>query len=200
MMNIVYLHGFQSNSNSVKGQILRRHCADLNGVHVHLPDLNMPPLQVMQQMSELIEGLDNVVLVGSSLGGFYATQLMARHHIPAVLINPAVYPWQLFRDLFGETALPYQLTETWCLDDAQLNQMQALAVSKVENADQLLVLLQQGDETLDYRDAADFYSAAQAGMAMLITEVGGTHGMDDFAEKIPMLLQFLSDAVKNMPK
>ncbi len=64
MMNIVYLHGFQSNSNSVKGQILRRHCADLNGVHVHLPDLNMPPLQVMQQMSELIEGLDDVVLVG----------------------------------------------------------------------------------------------------------------------------------------
>ncbi len=75
-----------------------------------------------------------------------------------MLINPAVYPWQLFRDLFGETALPYQVTETWCLDDAQLNSNAGiwlyLRLSRCRI--NLLVLLQQGDETLDYRDALAF--------------------------------------------
>ena len=114
-MNIIYLHGFKSNSNSIKGKLLQHYCAKYPEIQVHLPDLNMSPNAAIAHVSELIESMHNVALLGSSLGGFYATHLVAQHAVPAVLINPAMRPWQLFRELFDEQ-LPYQVHPNWCLD------------------------------------------------------------------------------------
>lgn len=194
-MNIIYLHGFQSSALSIKGQQLKQYFAGNNAVTVHLPDLNQAPLQVMQQMSALIESLQNVTLVGSSLGGFYATQLVAKYGVPAVLINPAMRPWQLFRELFADADLPYQVTPDWVLDNTQLDQLAQMAHSFVQDADKILVLLQQGDEVLDYREAQRYYSGGSH-RALVITAAQGNHAMDNFAEKIPMLFRFLSDCIK----
>ena len=191
-MNIIYLHGFQSSTLSIKGQYIQAFCQ--NQHHVHLPDLNMPPEQVLAHVSEMIECLDQVVLIGSSLGGFYATQLVAKHAVPAVLINPAMRPWQLFHDLFG-AELPYVVNAQWTLDQTQLDQLEQMAVPFVQDADKILVLLQQDDEVLDYREAQRYYSNA-AHQSMIITEANGNHAMDNFADKIPMALQFLSDCIK----
>ncbi|MEG1488077.1 YqiA/YcfP family alpha/beta fold hydrolase [Acinetobacter sp.] len=191
-MNIIYLHGFQSSTLSIKGQFIQAFCQ--NQHHVHLPDLNMPPEQVLAHVSEMIECLDQVVLIGSSLGGFYATQLVAKHAVPAVLINPAMRPWQLFHDLFG-AELPYVVNAQWTLDQTQLDQLKQMAVPFVQDADKILVLLQQDDEVLDYREAQRYYSNA-AHQSMIITEANGNHAMDNFADKIPMALQFLSDCIK----
>jgi len=197
-MNVIYLHGFKSSAQSVKGQLLQRYCAQRGGPQVHLPDLNAPPQQALHQVSELIQRLDGAALVGSSLGGFYAVQLAARHGIPAALINPAMQPWALFRSLFAAEQLPYAVTERWTLDEAQLDYLEQAAVPHAPNAGQILALLQRGDEVLDYRQAQSFFSQP-AGRAMIISEAQGSHGMDDFAGKIPMLLQFLADAVQNKP-
>ncbi len=190
-MNLIYLHGFKSSALSIKGQQLKhyceRHCPE---IRVHLPDLNLPPVQALARVANLIETLDHVALVGSSLGGFYATQLVARYAVPAVLINPAMRPWQLFHDLFAEQ-LPYPVTADWSLDQAQLQQLEQLACKQPQHADKILLLLQQGDEVLDYRDAQRYYSAARPA-ALIITDAQGNHGMDDFADKIPLLLEFLS--------
>ena len=191
-MNIIYLHGFQSSTLSIKGQFIQAFCQ--NQHHVHLPDLNMPPQQVLAHVSAMIECLDQVVLIGSSLGGFYATQLVAKHAVPAVLINPAMRPWQLFHDLFG-AELPYVVNAQWTLDQTQLDQLEQMAVPFVQDADKILVLLQQDDEVLDYREAQRYYSNA-AHQSMIITEANGNHAMDNFADKIPMALQFLSDCIK----
>lgn len=191
-MNIIYLHGFQSSPLSIKGQYIQAFCQ--NQHHVHLPDLNMPPEQVLAHVSEMIECLDQVVLIGSSLGGFYATQLVAKHAVPAVLINPAMRPWQLFHDLFG-SELPYAVNAKWTLDQTQLDQLEQMAVPFVQDADKILVLLQQDDEVLDYREAQRYYSNA-AHQSMIMTEANGNHAMDNFADKIPMALQFLSDCIK----
>lgn len=191
-MNIIYLHGFQSGALSIKGQFIQAFCQ--NQHHVHLPDLNMPPEQVLAHVSEMIECLDQVVLIGSSLGGFYATQLVAKHAVPAVLINPAMRPWQLFHDLFG-AELPYVVNAQWTLDQTQLDQLEQMAVPFVQDADKILVLLQQDDEVLDYREAQRYYSNA-AHQSMIMTEANGNHAMDNFADKIPMALQFLSDCIK----
>ena len=191
-MNIIYLHGFQSSPLSIKGQFIQAFCQ--NQHHVHLPDLNMPPEQVLAHVSEMIECLDQVVLIGSSLGGFYATQLVAKHAVPAVLINPAMRPWQLFHDLFG-SELPYMVNAQWTLDQTQLDQLEQMAVPFVQDADKILVLLQQDDEVLDYREAQRYYSNA-AHQSMIMTEANGNHAMDNFADKIPMALQFLSDCIK----
>ena len=135
-----------------------------------------------------------MVLIGSSLGGFYATQLVAKHAVPAVLINPAMRPWQLFHDLFG-SELPYAVNAQWTLDQTQLDQLEQMAVPFVQDADKILVLLQQDDEVLDYREAQRYYSNA-AHQSMIMTEANGNHAMDNFADKIPMALQFLSDCIK----
>ena len=194
-MNIIYLHGFQSNALAFKGHALKDFCQRHTHVTVHLPDLNMPPQQVMAYVSQMIESLEQVALVGSSLGGFYATQLVAKYDIPAVLINPAMRPWQLFDDLFGHRQIPYLVNANWTLDEQQLQHLQQMAVPFVQNADKILVLLQQGDEVLDYREAQGYYSRASH-QCLVITEANGQHAMANFADKIPMLLQFLSDCIK----
>ena len=155
----------------------------------------MPPEQVMSLMSEMIQDLDQVALIGSSLGGFYATQLVAKHHVPAVLINPVMRPWQLFYDLFDQVNIPYVVNAHWTLEHTQLDQLKHMAVPFVPDASKILVLLQQDDEILDYREAQRYYSFPLH-QSMMITEAKGSHAMNNFVDKIPMALQFLSDCIK----
>jgi len=196
-MEIIYLHGFRSSPMSIKGQQLKHYCAKLDDVHVHLPDLNLSPDQVIKRVFTLIETLQNqkVVLVGSSLGGFYATYFVAKYACPVVLINPAMQPWQLFQDLFGIERIPLKVTESWTLDHDQLQQLQSIADTKLHHADKILVLLQQGDEVLDYRQAQRYYSAARPS-SLILTDANGNHAMDDFEEKLPLILEFLSAAIQ----
>jgi hypothetical protein len=194
-MNIIYLHGFKSSALSIKGQLIQVFCQQHPSYQVHLPDLNMPPEQVLAYVSEMIQSLEDVVLIGSSLGGFYATQLVAKYGVPAVLINPAMRPWQLFHDLFAHENIPYMVNDHWTLDHAQLQQLQQMAVPYVQDAGKILVLLQQGDEVLDYREAQRYYSAPLY-QSMIVTEAKGSHAMNNFVDKIPMALQFLSDCIK----
>lgn len=195
-MQIIYLHGFQSSPMSKKGQQLEQYCTNFEHADVHLPDLNKPPEHVLRDVSKLIESLplDQVRLVGSSLGGFYATYLVAKYGCPAVLINPAMQPWQLFEDLFGIEQIPLKVTDSWTLDADQLQQLQSIADTKLKHADKILVLLQRGDEVLDYRQAQRYYNAAQPS-ALILTDADGNHAMDDFEEKLPFVLRFLSKAL-----
>ncbi|UTO19643.1 esterase [Acinetobacter sp. Z1] len=196
-MQIIYLHGFRSSPMSKKGQQLYQYCAQFDDVDVHLPDLNQSPELVIAQISQLIESLtlQQVVLVGSSLGGFYATYFVAKYGCAAVLINPAMQPWQLFEDLFGIGQIPLKVTESWTLDIHQLQQLQSIAETKLNHADKILVLLQQGDEVLDYRQAQRYYSATHP-CSLILTDVGGNHAMDDFEEKLPFIFEFLSAAIQ----
>lgn len=196
-MQIIYLHGFRSSPMSIKGQQLSQYCANNESAQVHLPDLNLTPAFVIEQISQLIKTFprEQVVLVGSSLGGFYATYFVAKYACPAVLINPAMQPWQLFQDLFGIEQIPLKITESWTLDTHQLQQLQSIADTKLNHADKILVLLQQGDEVLDYHQAQRYYSAVHPS-ALILTDVGGNHAMDDFEEKLPLILEFLSAALQ----
>lgn len=195
-MQIIYLHGFQSSPMSKKGKQLEQYCTNVEHADVHLPDLNKPPEHVLRDVSKLIESLPlhQVRLVGSSLGGFYATYLVAKYGCPAVLINPAMQPWQLFEDLFGIEQIPLKVTDSWTLDADQLQQLQSIADTKLKHADKILVLLQRGDEVLDYRQAQRYYNAAQPS-ALILTDADGNHAMDDFEEKLPFVLRFLSTAL-----
>ena len=193
-MNVIYLHGFASSPHSIKAKLLQAYCSQHADLKLHLPDLNCNVQQVLQNISELIDRLSDVVLIGSSFGGFYATQMVVKHQVPAVLINPAMRPWQLFRDLYGKDQLPYVVHPHWTLDDAQLDFLEQIAVSNDHDFSKILVLLQQGDEVLNYQEAVDYYSATHP--AMLMSEAKGNHAMDDFADKIPLALQFLSDCLQ----
>ena len=105
-----------------------------------------------------------------------------------------MHPYPLFMRLFGQGQIPLQATADWTLDEPQLQQLAAMDIPIVQDASKLLVLLQQGDEVLDYREAQRYYNQAQT-PSMIMTEVGGNHAMENFADKIPMLLTFLALAI-----
>lgn len=100
MITIIYLHGFKSSGESDKVQQLRNHFKDT--VKIEGPTLSPNPNQVISQISNLIRSIDGpIILVGTSLGGFYATYLSARFDIPAFIINPSLKPYETLKSKVG---------------------------------------------------------------------------------------------------
>ncbi|PHS00652.1 MAG: esterase YqiA [Oceanobacter sp.] len=187
----LYLHGFLSSPASEKAQQMMA----LYQEHPELGSLSTPfvhfsPTEAMalaeSQLLELKEKHDKVWLVGSSLGGFYATWLAEKYEVPAVLINPAVRPFDLFRHYLGEHK-HYHNGETYLLEAHHLDELEALHCADITHPKNLLLLLQTADETLDYRHAAELYRQCPAWV-----EGGGTHSFDGFIDRVPQMLGHLS--------
>ena len=186
---ILYIHGFNSSSQSYKARQLKGFL-DSHGCEnaYAIPDLDFQPDKAIAGLQEIIEQRRNkqrIGLIGSSLGGYYATWLAQQYDLRAVLVNPAVYSYRLLRQHVGPQA-NYHSGERYQLTLEHVDQLRPLEVEKLRQPDDFLVLLQTGDETLDYRDAAEKYQACH-----LQIEQGGSHGFDDFQQKIPEILRFL---------
>ncbi|AOA59713.1 YqiA/YcfP family alpha/beta fold hydrolase [Acinetobacter larvae] len=198
-MHILYLHGFRSGTQSIKAQQLKAYCAKHRQFTFHCPDLNAPPRQVIAKLADILMTLQAqqqpVALIGSSLGGFYATYFVAKFHLPVVLINPVVRPWQVFAQRYNLADLPLYISPQWQLDATQLQDLKLLAINRLATDAKVLLLIQRGDEVLDYREAERYYSQVPHN-SLIISELGGDHSMSNFSDKIPMLLEFLSYSVQ----
>jgi predicted esterase YcpF (UPF0227 family) len=144
----------------------------------------LPPLasDAIRVVEELMPP-GNCCFIGSSLGGFYATHLAEKHDQKAVLINPAVDPHVGLRAYLGtqknlHTGAPYELTE------AHLGGWEKLYASKITPARYLLIV-ETGDEVLDYRKAVARYAGAEQ-----IVMPGGDHSLQSFPQHLPRILQF----------
>jgi predicted esterase YcpF (UPF0227 family) len=125
------------------------------------------------------------MLIGSSLGGYYATYLANHYGLRAALINPAVRPYLLLRDYLGEqrnyhTGAVHEVTE------AQMQELLDIEVKELAAPENFLVMLQTGDETLDYREAATKYAESR-----LKIHEGGDHSYQGFDDELPQLFAFL---------
>jgi predicted esterase YcpF (UPF0227 family) len=183
---LVYLHGFNSSPQSHKARVLRD-ALDARGLaHLYAcPALPHEPAAALAAAERVIEShrAADICLVGSSLGGFYATHLAETHSLRAVLINPAIDPHVGLRAYLGpqqnlHTGAQYQLTER------HLEQWAQRYVHEVTPA-RYLLLVETGDEVLDYRHAVRRYRGAQ----QIVVE-GGDHTLQSFASHIPRILQF----------
>ena len=186
---IVYLHGLNSSPQSVKARAL----GDAIGA---LPDSKRPlyfvpqlahrPDVAMREVRAWIEAHDptSIVLVGSSLGGFYATHLAERYGVRAVLINPAVRPYENLVPYLGRQRNLYT-GEEYELTREHFAELQALKVDKITRPDRYFLLVQTGDEILDWREAVTFY-----GSAWQSVRGGGDHAFRNFSEQIPAILRF----------
>ena len=183
--SILYLHGFCSSPASRKSQLL---AAALNarglGQRFFCPALaHVPDVAIAQ--AELIIGQHDgpLTLVGSSLGGYYATHLAERFNLRAVLINPAVVaPVSL--DAFIGTQTNLYTGESFDFTAEHIAQLRALEVKRV-TPERYLLLVENGDELLDYRQAVARY----AGCRQVVLE-GGDHSFTRFPEMLPQLLEF----------
>ncbi len=180
---IVYLHGFNSSPQSHKAQLLRRYMAE-RGLEAQYACPGLPPLasRAIAEIERLPLG-PKTCLVGSSLGGFYATWLAEKHGAKAALLNPAIDPHVGLRAYLGtqqnlHSGEPYQLTET------HLRGWEALYVPRITPARYLLIV-ETGDEVLDYRKALERY----AGAAQVVVQ-GGDHTLQSFPQHIAEILRF----------
>jgi predicted esterase YcpF (UPF0227 family) len=181
---IVYLHGFNSSPQSHKAQVLQRYVRE-RGLEKEFACPALPPLpsEAIQMAERVIAGKENPCLVGSSLGGFYATYLAEKHGLKAVLINPAIDPHIGLRAYLGpqtnlHTGEPYELTE------AHLEEWARLYCPRITPG-RYLVIVETGDEVLDYRKAVERYAGAEQ-----LVIPGGDHSLQSFAQHLARILEF----------
>ena len=184
-MTLLYLHGFSSARISHKAQVLQAHMDRIGcGAQFQAPDLPHRPAQAIALLENLIlQAPGKPTLVGSSLGGFYATYLAERHDLKAVLINPAVAPYRLLASLLGPqqnfyTGERYELTEQHMLE------LQDLEIEHL-HPERYFLLVQTGDEVLDYRDVVARYAGAKQHVIP-----GGDHGFQNFEQYLDEILAF----------
>lgn len=183
---LIYIHGFNSSSLSFKAGLMQERMATLGqGGACVCPELDHRPQRAVAQLEALIEsaGRMPVALVGSSLGGYYATWLAEKHALRAALVNPAVQPYELLCGHLGPlrnlyTGAQYEFTAR------HLAELRALEVPRITPA-RYLLLVATGDETLDYRRAVAKYQ----GCDQIVVD-GGDHAFSAFADYLDIVLAF----------
>lgn len=201
-MQIVYIHGLDSDSNAEKGQLLADYCAKhFPQIKVVIPDLNLSPQQAIKKLQDYIAEDPDTGLVGSSLGGFYATMMSNLTGNRVVLLNPSTDVGNSLKRFFPKDfdALPedyvgHTTVGGWDIRKSDIEWFIDHRPSCVTYPDKVLLIVKMGDELLDYQQAVDYYSQTQAGQngqCHIIIEEGGEHQMKDFNTKLAQVVQFL---------
>ena len=183
--HLLYLHGFRSSPRSFKAQRLQAWlAAHRPEVHWWCPQLPPSPRAAMALVRQGIEAWPaaSSAVLGSSLGGFYATAVAQATGWPAVLLNPAV-------DLaayIGELTAFHDPEQHFFFRAEYVDELRDLVVPAITHPERFFAVIAKGDEVLDWREMAARYAGAQ----MRLLE-GGDHALSDFDEHLPHILSFL---------
>jgi len=181
---IIYLHGFNSSPASFKANLLRQKLESMGrGAEFSAPALPHRPSAAIRVLGAEVARHPGAVLVGSSLGGYYATWLAEKHGLKAVLLNPAVRPYELLAPLVGRQK-NFHTGEEHDFTAQHVVELRALEVERITSARYLLIVA-KGDEVLDYRRAVERYR----GCRQIVIE-GSDHGMSDFSDHLNAVLAF----------
>ncbi len=188
MPYLLYLHGFNSAPQSLKAQQASQYFAEhWPRVPLQVPALNVSPHLAMQSIYHLLEQAQTYCagVIGSSLGGYYALHLYAKFGLPAVLINPAIYPYRRLREYLGENT-NYYTGERYQVLPQHMQELQDLQLPLRVDPARLYLLTQTHDETLDWREAIEHLAGAK-----VWAQFGGSHAFDDFDATLPSIADFL---------
>ncbi|MFA7553074.1 MAG: YqiA/YcfP family alpha/beta fold hydrolase [Spongiibacteraceae bacterium] len=186
---LIYIHGFLSSSQSQKAQQVRDYIeAEKLPIDFIAPTLSNYPLASYQQLQQLVEQHQPcpVAVIGSSMGGFMATALVQQYGVRAVVINPAIKPYHLIGAVLGQHTNPYTGVD-FCLTTEHTDELRQLEVTTINEPEKIMVLLQTGDETLDYRHAVEYYRGC-----LQQVEEGGDHRFQHFDKHLPNIMKFLN--------
>ena len=185
---IIYIHGWNSSGNARKAELLKEELANNAEYEVISFTLKSHPREATRQLAEIIKSekvVRKVHLIGSSVGGYYAVFLAESLDLKAAMINPAVWAYKIFENDRGENINP-NTNEKYIIDQEWVDSLEEIFIEN-PNKNRFLVLLQTGDETLDYRYAEKYFSGAKT-----IIDEGGSHSFEDLQSKIPEMLQHFS--------
>ena len=191
--HLLYLHGFRSSPLSAKAKTMatvvkQRHPT----VRWWCPQLPPSPREAMALILDGISdwpqntGFERMAVVGSSLGGFYATAVAERWGCKAVLLNPAVDPARDLAHHIGEQTSWQNPDEHFFFEPAFIDELRALHAGPLRTPGNYLAVIAKGDEVLDWREMAARYAGARIELLE-----GGDHALTDFDTHLPMILDFL---------
>lgn len=188
--HLLYLHGFRSSPQSLKAQKMAALMAQQHpNVRWWCPQLPPSPRQAMALLMDGLAGWPaggGMGVIGSSLGGFYATAVAERRACRAVLLNPAVNPARDLARYIGEQSTWQNLEERFFFEPHFVDELRDLDAGPLKTPDRYLAVIAKGDEVLDWREMAARYEGAH-----LRLRDGGDHALSDFDDHLPALLDFL---------
>jgi len=185
---ILYIHGFGSSGQGGKAEKFRRYFRD-RGIPFIAPSLSYVPELAMTTLEELIGSYEKVSLIGSSLGGYYATYLAQKYNLSAVLINPAVDSSKSLAyatEKLGE-APNYYDESYFSWQPSHLKMLEAYRLQEPP-PQHYFVMLQSGDSVLDYHDALAKYPQSR-----LLIEEGGSHSFEGIEQHFLEIEEFLCE-------
>ena len=187
--HLLYLHGFRSSPSSAKAQktaaaVTSRH----PGVTWLCPALPASPRQAMDEVLQAITDWphESMAVMGSSLGGFYATWLAERLGCKAVLLNPAVHPARDLAAQIGEQTLWHDPQQHFSFDQSHVDELKAQEIAHISQPERYFAVIAKGDEVLDWREMLAHYPGATVKLLP-----GGDHALSDFDLHLDQALDFL---------
>jgi uncharacterized protein len=187
--HLLYLHGFRSSPRSAKARRMaawvREHRPDL---HWWCPQLPPSPREALAMVLDGVAGwpVETMAVVGSSLGGFYATVAAQRLGCPAVLLNPAVDPARDLQKYIGEQTAWHDPAERFFFRPEFVGELRAMNPAAITRPERCFAVIAKGDEVLDWKEM----SARYAGCRIKLL-VGGDHALSDFDDHLAQIVAFL---------
>jgi len=187
MPTLLYIHGFLSSPSSYKAQQVKEYCQQHHpDIEYVCPQLSPYPDRCAQQLETLIASNHKpIYLIGSSMGGFWATWLSECYGCKAVLVNPAVDVVDLMPKYVNVQLKNYHHDETYLLEEEHLDQLKKYIVNDLKDKSAYWLIAQQGDETLNYQLAVNKYWGCRQTI-----EPGGDHGFQHFERFFDELFDF----------
>ncbi|WP_077033233.1 YqiA/YcfP family alpha/beta fold hydrolase [Pelomonas sp. KK5] len=187
--HLLYLHGFRSSPRSAKALRMAEWARDHRPDMVFAaPQLPPSPAEAIALVSALVKTWprDGMAVIGSSLGGFYATVMAERLGCRAALLNPAVDPARDLANYIGEQTCWQDPSEHFFFRPEFVDELRALSPGELSRPERYFAVIAKGDEVLDWREMNGRYAA---GTVRLLE--GSDHGLSDFEDHLPALVDFL---------
>jgi predicted esterase YcpF (UPF0227 family) len=188
---LVYLHGFRSSPNSTKavmtGEAVKALSTSEHSYEWYCPQLLASPGQSMDMVVQHIDQskADRIVIIGSSLGGFYTNYLAEKYQCKGIVLNPAVYAARELEPHVGMMTA-YDSEEPFDFKAEYIDELRALQVERITDPKRYFLIAAKGDELLDWKEMVAFYP----GSKQLILE-GSDHGIADYATHLPAVIDFI---------
>ena len=189
---IVYLHGFRSSPRSSKavmtGEAIKKLCTVDHPIQWFCPQLVASPKASIEMVMQHIETskYDRLIVMGSSLGGYYANYLAEKYACKAVVLNPAVRAPRELQSHVGMLT-EYDTNEPYDFRPEFIHELKDLQIETISNPSRYFLMAAKGDELLDWQEMVEFYKGAE----QLVLE-GSDHGISEYADHLPQVLRFIS--------
>ena len=186
---ILYFHGFASSSKSDKVEILKKFFSnEITKAKIIAPDLSNNFSETISQIEKLIERYSKfeICMMGSSLGGYYASYFATKLKAKAVLINPAIYPLEGFDIYLGKNE-NFSTGEEFYITDEDIKYLRTISYKKYKNQRNTLILLESNDEVLSYKNTCSYYYGSNIDITF-----GGDHSYISLSKKLNKIRYFLN--------